>query len=312
MMNNRPTRRGVLGLGVSAAVAACGGSTDAPSAIAPSGPLGTRPLGKTGLEVTMFGLGSQARLQFGTSADGVAIVQRALDRGVKYIDTAPNYGPSEQTIGIALAGRRDAVVLATKTEDRTRDGSLRLLDQSLTRLKTDHVDVWQIHDLHAMEELDVVFGPGGAIEALERARGDGRVRFLGITGHYDPDVLLEALRRYPFDTLLLALNVADGERRPFRTTLLPYAVDRGMGIIAMKVNAAGNLTGALRFPPEETFGYVLSLPVSCAILGCDTPEHVDANAARTVGFSPLAPEAMTALERRAVGTADQALYFRRV
>ncbi|HEY8079216.1 MAG TPA: aldo/keto reductase [Labilithrix sp.] len=302
------TRREVLGLGVGAAIAACSASRGASQI----GPIGTRALGKTGLEVTMFGLGGQAQIQRGTTDEGLAIATRALDRGVRYIDTAPSYGPSEAILGEALAGRRTSVVLATKTEDRTRDGSLRLLDQSLSRLRTDRVDVWQLHDLRTMDELDVVFGPGGAIEAFEEARGDGRVRFVGVTGHFDPDVLMEAIRRYPFDTLLLALNVADGERRAFGKTLLPFAVDRGMGIVAMKVNACGPLTGALGFQPEETLSYVLSLPVSCAIVGCDGPEHVDANADVTASFTPLAPSAMRALERRASGSADVSLYFRRV
>ena len=125
----------------------------------------------------------------GRADEAVAVIQRALDVGVNYCDTAPAYASSMDYYGLALGPRRKQVFLASKTHDRTRDGSLRLLDDSLERLKTDHLDLWQLHDLRTLEDLDRIFAAGGAIEALLAAREDGRVRFLGITGHHDPAIL---------------------------------------------------------------------------------------------------------------------------
>ena len=133
------------------------------------------------------------------------------------------------------------VFLASKTHDRTRDGSLRLLDESLKRLRTDHLDLWQLHDLRTPGDLKTIFGRGGALEALVQAREEGRVRFLGLTGHHDPAILLEAMRRFDFDTVLVALNVADVHRLSFAQTVLVEAARRGMGVIGMKVYAAGAL-----------------------------------------------------------------------
>src|SRR5262249_28374137 len=145
--------------------------------------------------------------------------------------------------GAALGERRAEVFLACKTHDRTRDGSLRLLDDSLRRLTTDHLDLWQLHDLRTAEDLQRIFARGGAMEALLRAREDRRVRFLGITGHHDPAILLEAMRRFAFDTVLVALNAADVHRLPFLATVLPEARRQQMGVIAMKVCAQGRLLG---------------------------------------------------------------------
>src|SRR4029077_17716609 len=124
---------------------------------------------------------------------------------------------------------------------RDRDGALRLLDQSLRKLGTDHLDLWQLHDLRGRAGPDQILGKGGAIEAVERARADGRVRFVGITGHHDPAMLVEAMRRYDVDTVLCAITPADARRRPFLTTVVAEARQRGVGVIGMKVMAAGRL-----------------------------------------------------------------------
>ncbi len=151
----------------------------------------------------------------GRMAEAVAVIHRALDQGVTYCDTAPAYAGSLDYYGAALGERRSQVFLASKTHDRTRDGSLRLLDESLKRLRTDHLDFWQLHDLRTSSDLKMIFGRGGALEALVQAREEGRVRFLGLTGHHDPAILLEAMGRFDFDTVLIALNVADVHRLSF-------------------------------------------------------------------------------------------------
>src|SRR5262249_46360980 len=166
-------------------------------AAATAPPLPRRPLGRTGHEVTLFGLGGEGVLRtHGRTAEAVRVIHRALDVGVNYCDTAPAYASSMDYYGAALGERRSDVFLACKTHDRNRDGSLRLLDDCLRRLKTDYLDLWQLHDLRTQDDLNRVFARGGALEALVRAREEGRVRHLGLTGHHDPAILLEAMRRF--------------------------------------------------------------------------------------------------------------------
>src|SRR6201992_3227749 len=149
----------------------------------PFPPIPRRPLGRTGHEVTQFALGGEGVLRTnGRMAEAIRVIHRALDQGVNYCDTAPAYAGSLDYYGAALGERRREVFLASKTHDRTRDGSLRLLDESLKRLRTDHLDLWQLHDLRTPSDLSAIFGRGGALEALLQARDEGRVRFLGLTG----------------------------------------------------------------------------------------------------------------------------------
>ena len=199
------------------------------------------------------------------------MIVEALRQGVRYCDTAPAYAQSQEYYGEAFRaagpGARDRVFLASKTHARDRDGALRLLDASLRKLGTDHLDLWQLHDLREPEDLDQIFGKGGAIEAVEQARSDGRVRFVGITGHHDPAILVEAMRRYPVDTVLCAINPADPDRLPFLTTVVAEARKRGIGIIGMKVMAAGQLLADAAATPQELIEYAASFADTC-IIGC--------------------------------------------
>jgi predicted aldo/keto reductase-like oxidoreductase len=244
--------------------------------------------------------------------EAVRVIHRALDQGVNYCDTAPAYAGSLDYYGAALGERRREIFLASKTHDRTRDGSLRLLDESLRRLRTDHLDLWQLHDLRTMQDLDRIFARGGAIEALVQARAEGRVRFLGLTGHHDPDILLEAMRRFDFDTLLVALNAADIHRLSFITTVLPEAARRGMGVIGMKVLAQGALLARGTLSVEEAIHYVLSLPGVChAIIGCKTPAEVDENARIARTFVPLDAQRQRMLEEQTRTSAATFAYYKR-
>jgi aryl-alcohol dehydrogenase-like predicted oxidoreductase len=266
-----------------------------------------RTLGRTGEEVTIFGLGGEGVLRTeGRMREAVAVIHRAIDHGINYFDSAPAYAGCLDYLGEGLNGRRDQVFIASKTHDRTRDGSLRLLDQTLKRLRTDRLDLWQLHDLRTPRDLDAIFGPGGAMEALLLAREQGRARFLGITGHHDPAMLNEAMKRFEFDTALMAINAADRHRLSFIETALPNAVARGLGVIAMKVYAQGALVQS-SLKAEEALGYCLSLSgVSTAIIGCRTPAEVDANVQIACRFSPFDEERMRKLEAR---TARQASAF---
>ena len=304
-------RREVLKLAAAAAAGAVASRVAA--GVAPRA-MPTRELGRTGFRVGLFSLGGQAAIeQPDNEAAAVAIVERALDLGVNYIDTSARYGGearwSERYVGQVMKRRRREAFLATKTHDRTRDGSLRLLEKSLHLLQTDQVDLWQLHAMSTMADVDAVFARGGAIEAFEKARAEKLVRFLGLTGHTDPDVLAAAIRRFPFDAVLMAVNAADPHHLPFQKTLLPLAVEKGMGIIGMKIPARGRLLGALTMP--EAMRYVLSLPVSTVIVGVDSIIQLEENVETARGFTPLGPQQLAALERKAEPVARQALWFRR-
>src|SRR5947209_9386400 len=266
-------------------------TTHGESPATPFAPIPRRPLGRTGYDVTQFALGGEGVLRtHGRLSEAVAVIHRALDQGVNYCDTAPAYAGSLDYYGAALGERRREVFLASKTHDRTRDGSLRLLDESLERLRTDHLDLWQLHDLRTPSDLGAIFGRGGALEALVEARAQGRVRFLGLTGHHDPAILLDAMGRFDFDTVLVALNGADVHRSSFARTVLAEAARKGMGVIGMKVYAAGVLVraGAHGLTPSQAMGYVLSLPgVSTVVIGCSSPDEVDENARIARDFRPL-------------------------
>ena len=275
--------------------------------------LPTRPLGNTGRAVSLFGLGGEGVLRtYGRTSEAAAVIERALAQGVNYFDTAPAYAGSMDYYGATLGERRRDIFLACKTHERTRDGSLRLLDDALKRLRTDHFDLWQLHDLRTRDDLERIFARGGALEALVQARTEGRVRFLGLTGHHDPDILLDAMRRFAFDTVLVALNAADVHRLPFISTVVADAARRDMGVIGMKVCAQGRLLGRGLLTMDEALGYVLSVPgVSNVIVGCQTPAEVDDNARIARAFVQIEERRMRELESRTRAGSALFGYFKR-
>jgi aryl-alcohol dehydrogenase-like predicted oxidoreductase len=276
-------------------------------------PIPTRILGKTGRAVTLFGLGGEGVLRtFGREQEASRVIQRALDQGVTYCDTSPAYAGSMDYYGANLGERRGQVFLASKTHDRSRDGSLRLLDDSLRRLRTDHLDLWQLHDLRTLDDLQRIFGKGGALEAMQQALADGRVLNVGITGHHDPAILLEAMRRFAFATVLVALNPADPQRLPFIATVVAEAARQNMGVIAMKTCAQKRMLDVGHFNMSEALGYAWSIPgVSLAIVGCETPAEVTENADIARAFQPLPQETMRELEARAQRHPGWFDYFKR-
>src|SRR6201993_2399886 len=212
-----------------------------------------RNLGKTGYKVGIFSLGGQAALEKAGNFDiAVPIVERALDLGVNYIDTSSIYGGpsrwSEQYVGKVMAKRRNEAFLATKTKERTREGSMRMIEKSLELLETDHVDLWQLHDVGTQYDVDQIFAKGGAMEALLEMQQQKVVRYLGITGHYRPEALMECIHRHDFDTILMAMNAADPHHYSFNEQLLPLAVEKQMGIIGMKVPGRSRLLSSWQPP----------------------------------------------------------------
>ncbi len=277
--------------------------------------MSTRPLGKTGHNVKLFSLGGQATLeQQGTRDESVAIINRAIDLGVNYIDTAASYGRgiSQTYIGEVMAARRDEVFLATKTHAYKRDDALKLLEDSLAKLQTDHLDLWQLHHVGATEHLDEIFGPDGAIEALTKAKDEGIVRNLGITGHADPDVLADAISRFDFDCILMALNPSDKHHLPFTEKLLPLANEKNMGVIGMKIPARGRIfrEGGIT-TMQQSMSYVLSLPVSTVIVGCDNIKQLEENISIAANFEPLSTGQKAELEALTADYWDEASFYKR-
>ena len=270
------------------------------AAIAAPAQMGTRALGRTGHQVRLFSLGGQATLEKeGKTDEALKIIDTAIDLGVNYIDTAAAYGGgiSERNIGMIMRSRRDQVYLASKTHDRSYDGSMRLLEKSLTQLQTDHHHAWQLHRISTEDDLERVFAKDGAIKALEKAREQKMVRFAGLTGHSNPFVLKTAIQRYDFDTILVALNAADRHHLSFIDNLLPTAVEKQMGIIAMKVVARGRIfhEGGLT-SMEQAMRYVLTLPVSTAIVGISNLAELQEDVQIARDFLPYSAEQMQHLE----------------
>jgi len=242
-----------------------------------------RPLGSTGVRVPLIGYGTAPLGKDSVSEEqAVRCLNHAIDCGITYLDTSPDYG-SEPKLGAVMRTRRSEVFLATKVNRRSKGGVLDELKESLRRLQTDHVDLIQVHAVNAWADLEQALAPDGAVAALEDARQQGLVRFIGITGHARPEILGHALSQYPFDTVLCALGMADRLVTSPETFLLPRAVERNIGVIAMKVLGHGV------YPDRElALRYSLGLPgVSIAILGMDSPAQIDENVAVAASFKPL-------------------------
>ncbi len=337
-------RRSFIGAGITAAAAVVAGNAagQVPGVQKPLGDLPfnertfqampTRSFGKTGYKTGILSLGGQATLEIaGREEESEKIIHRAIDLGINYIDTAASYGRgvSQLNIGRVMKTRRNEVFLATKTHDRTYDGSMRLLEESLKNLQTDRLDLWQLHNITTQDQIDQIFGPEGAIKAFEKAKSDGTVRFLGISGHYEPIVLLEAIRRYRFDAILMALNAADIHYLSFKNYLLPEAQKLEMAIIGMKVATRGRMLSCWTPPPleeqperlrtpkpgtisiKEALSYNMSLPVSTTIIGVDSVSQLEEDVQIASEFSPLSQEQLAEIEYKTLPIVRQGLYFKR-
>lgn len=275
-----------------------------------------RAFGRTDLVLPVLGLGGSASPLSRPSdeAEALAIIQRAIELGVRYFDTAASYGPSEDFLGQVLPSHRDQVVIATKTSQRDYDGAWRDLERSLQRLNVDTLDLWQFHALTYDWDVDTLLHEQtGAIRAAQEAQEQGLVRFLGVTGHHNPDIIVTALNRYPFDAVLVPINAADKHTpQPF-TTLLPVAQQKNVAVIAMKVPAYGRLfkPGVLS-TMAEAMGYTLSQTgVHSCIIAADTVAQLEENIAAAQAFHPLTAEAMAAIEQRTAAVWEENSFFRR-
>ncbi len=241
-------------------------------------------------------------------------MSRAIDAGINFFDNAWDYhdGESENRMGQALKGKRDKVILMTKvcTHGRGKDVAMRMLEESLRRLQTDRLDVWQIHEVIYYNDPDLIFAPGGAAEALLEAKKQGKVRLVGFTGHKDPAIHLRMLTHgFPFDTVQMPLNCFDATFRSFETQVLPEAIKRNVAVFGMKsLGGSGEMVTGGAITPEEGLRYAMSLPVATTISGIDSMAVLEQNLAIAANFKPMTDDEKNALRERCRAMAADGRY----
>jgi aryl-alcohol dehydrogenase-like predicted oxidoreductase len=264
-----------------------------------------RSFGKTSAQISALGLGGHHLGNAEDEKTAVEIVHKAIDGGVTFFDNCWEYnrGKSEDWLGKGIKGRRDKVFLMTKVCTHGRDAALglQMLEQSLRRLQTDHLDLWQIHGVSFENDAELFLRPGGAAEALVKAKKQGKVRFVGFTGHKDPEFHLKMLETgFPFDAVQMPLNPFDANFRSFETEVLPILNQRGIAPLAMKpISGHGEPVQKGIFTAEELLSYSMSLPVATTITGVEKLNILEQNLKVAQGFKPLSPQQMQALRDRA-------------
>ncbi|MBI2186506.1 MAG: aldo/keto reductase [Acidobacteria bacterium] len=263
-----------------------------------------RPLGATGVMVSALGLGGYHLGKMESEREAIRIAQAAIDAGITFLDNAWEYhrGRSETIMGRAIADRRERVFLMTKvcTHGRGKREAMRQLEQSLRRLRTEVLDLWQIHECVYDNDPERHFARGGVVEALLDAKRQGKVRFVGFTGHKHPGIHLAMLAHdCPFDTCQLPLNCFDASFRSFEREVLPVLVSRGVAPIGMKsLSGDGRQVTKKVVSAEEALRYAMSLPVSTTVSGIDSMRVLRQNLKVAVGFKPMSKRQMEALRRR--------------
>jgi predicted aldo/keto reductase-like oxidoreductase len=312
-MKSTPSRRAFLRVaGAAVALAACAREHDVSAAQVRAAadrdaPMPMRQLGRTGVSVSLLGLGGY-HLGVPSENDAIRIVHEAMDHGLTFLDNCWDYhqGESERRMGKALqGGYRERAFLMTKVDGRSATSAAAQIDESLRWLATDHVDLLQIHEIIRPSDPGRVFGPGGSIEALVRARDAGKTRFIGFTGHKSPAIhlqMLETARQhgFRFDTVQLPLNVMDAQDEDsFEKLVLPVLQADGIGVLGMKPMGSGIFLESGPIDAVECLRYAMSLPVSTTITGVDSVGvlHQDLDAA--LGFEPMSPDQRRAVLARA-------------
>jgi predicted aldo/keto reductase-like oxidoreductase len=294
-------------LGVAGVGAAVSTGTLMPHAIAAAtGEMPYRTLGRSGEKVSLLGLGGYHIGIQSDEQESIRIVRTAIDNGVTFMDNCWDYndGTSEVRMGKALRdGYRKKVFLMTKIDGQLKDLATRQLDESLQRLQTDTIDLVQCHEVIREGDPDRIFGPGGSIEALLEARKAGKIRYIGFTGHKDPEIHLKMLdigfqHRFTFDAVQMPLNVMDMHFKSFAHRVVPVLVEHGIGVLGMKSMAFGHILESKTVTPIECLHYAMNLPTSVVINGCDSLERLEQglHAART--FRPLTHTELLSLQAR--------------
>jgi aryl-alcohol dehydrogenase-like predicted oxidoreductase len=263
-----------------------------------------RPLGRTGAKVSALGVGGHHVGDFKTVEEAIRLVHEAIAAGITFFDNCWEYwdGRAEDWLGRGLKGKRDKVFLMTKvcTHGRSAALALEMLDQSLRRLQTDHLDLWQVHGVCFDNDPELAYRKGGVLEALDQAKKQGKVRFVGFTGHKDPAIHLDMIRRgYPFDSVQMPLNCLDATFRSFEQQVLPEANKRNIAALGMK--PMGGTASAVKsglVKAEEMLRYAMSLPVTTTIAGMDSLDVLRQNLRVARGFKPMTAAEMQALRDR--------------
>ena len=269
-----------------------------------TGEIPRRPFGRSGVQISALGLGGHHLGDASSVEVAIRIVHEALDGGINFFDNCWEYynGRSENWMGRALRGRRDRAFLMTKVCTHGRDARLamRMLEESLRRLGTDHLDLWQIHGVSFDNDPDLAYARGGVLEALDQAKRQGKTRFVGFTGHKDPAIHLRMLRMdYRFDAVQMPLNPFDHHFRSFEREVIPEATRRGVAVLGMK--CMGGTAAALRqqvLTAEEALRYAMSLPVATTISGMESLEVLRRNLRVARGFQPMTADELRALRER--------------
>jgi aryl-alcohol dehydrogenase-like predicted oxidoreductase len=268
-----------------------------------AGDVPTRTFSKTGVEITALGQGGAKLAYLRSKESACEHVRYACGLGINYFDCARTYwdGHSEEVYGEVLPEFRKSVFLTTKSHQRTRKGAERELRESLRALKTDYVDLWQMHSIQSSEDIEQIFAPGGALEAFAAARQEGHCRFIGFSAHYDPRIALEMLDRCAdvVDTILMPLHAADPHYLSFEKNVLPAAVEAGVAIQAMKLFGSAGLLRDLHV--AECVHYSLSLPVHAAVVGCSSFGHWDDDIRAVRNFKKLNTTQLAAIRDRVGG-----------
>jgi aryl-alcohol dehydrogenase-like predicted oxidoreductase len=278
------------------------------------GAIPQRPLGRTGVQVSALGLGGHHLGDLKAVDEAIRLVHEAVDAGITFFDNCWEYwnGRAEDWLGRALQGRRDQVFLMTKvcTHGRGAGLALKMLDESLRRLQTDHLDLWQVHGVCFDNDPELAYAKGGVLEALDQAKRQGKARFVGFTGHKDPAIHLDMIRRgYPFDAVQMPLNCLDATFRSFEEQVLPEVTRRGIAALGMK--PMGGTAGAVKnglVTAEEMLRYAMSLPVATTIAGMDSLDVLRQNLRVARGFTPMTAAEMRALRDRCAEAAGDGRY----
>ncbi len=306
MTNDHHNRREFLGR-VTLGIAGVSAGVVAPErARAASGEIPYRTLGRAGEKVSIVGLGG---FHIGVPRDekeGIRLIHTALDSGVNFLDNCWDYngGDSEVRMGKALqGGYRKKAFLMTKIDGQVKPAAEKQLEESLRRLQTETIDLLQFHEVVRWGDPDRIFGPNGALETLVKARQAGKIRYIGFTGHQDPDIHLKMLNtafkhNFTFDAVQFPLNPFDPHYKSFEKKVVPVLVEHGIAVLGMKPMGGGNLLRSKLVAPTECLHYAMSLPTSVVITGCDTMEILNQalNAART--FQPLSQQERASLLAR--------------
>jgi len=316
MPTQRPNRRDFLQTTAAGLAVAGLGATAEAQQQTNSGGVPLRPLGRTGTTVSILCLGghSSTNPKKLSEKDSLRLIQRAVDEGITFMDNCWDYhdGVAEERMGKALAegGRRDKVFLMTKVCGRTAKDAESNLEDSLRRLRTDRIDLWQFHEMVYDNDPDWIFAEDGAIHAGLKALKEGKVRFLGFTGHKDPIIHLKMLGK-PFDwaSVQMPLNVMDVHYRSFQKQVLPVLLQRNIGVLAMKsLGGDGSIVSKAHVPVEDALRYVLSLPISTLVSGIDSEKVLDQNLKIVREFRPMTPQERAAIEGRTLAMAGDGRY----